>query len=165
MPAQHRIPSQEKISQREQRRIAFGGGLADALAGRNLTQADLAELLSTTQSTISAWINGRSEPEPVTVFAVEEAIGVSPGFLSRLLGYLPLSVVGAAPSVEEAISRSDSIDDTGRRLVLTVWHTLVEKHQSYLKAVNGGGATRRTRSKGSTKAAAPPAPRRTTKGR
>lgn len=164
MPAQHRIASQEKISQREQRRIAFGGGLADALAGRNLTQADLAELLSTTQSTISAWINGRSEPEPVTVFAVEEAIGVSPGFLSRLLGYLPLSVVGAAPSVEEAISRSDAIDDTGRRLVLTVWHTLVEKHQSYLKAVNGG-ATRRTRSKAATTAAAPPAARKQARAR
>lgn len=156
MPAQQRQTPAEKISQREQRRIAFGAGLADALAGRNLTQADLAELLSTTQSTISAWINGRSEPEPVTVFAVEEAIGVSAGFLSRLLGYLPLSVVGAPPNVEEAVARSDEIDDTGRRLVLSVWHTLVDKHQAYLKAVNGGTA-RRTRRP--TKAAAPPAQR------
>jgi transcriptional regulator with XRE-family HTH domain len=158
MPAQLRQSQSEKISQREQRRIAFGQGLADALAGRNLTQADLGELLSTTQSTISAWINGRSEPEPVTVFAVEEAIGVSPGFLSRLLGYLPLSVVGAPPNVEEAIARSHEIDDTGRRLVLSVWNTLVEKHQAYLKAVNGG-TVRRTRSATTKAGPRPVAPR------
>ena len=164
MPAQQRLPNEEKISQREQRRIAFGAGLADALAGRNLTQADLAELLSTTQSTISAWINGRSEPEPVTVFAVETAIGVSAGFLSRLLGYLPLSIVGAPPNVEEAIARSEEIDDTGRRLVLSVWRTLVEKHQAYLKAVNGS-TTRRTRSKATTKAGPLPVTPRPRKAR
>jgi transcriptional regulator with XRE-family HTH domain len=134
-----------KNNDQEARRHAFGHGLSEALLARGLKQADLAELLTTTQSTVSAWINGRSEPAAATVFAIEEVLELSPGFLSRLLGYLPLSVVGSRPSVEESIATSEEVDDASKRLALSVWRTLVDKHKAYLVAVNGN-TSRRTRS-------------------
>lgn len=143
MPASQVAIPREKNGQ--ERRDSFGAGLAQALAARNLKQIDLAELLSTTQSTVSAWVNGRSEPPAATVFAVEEVLEVAPGFLSRLLGYLPLSVIGSWPDVEQAVSASEEVDEASKRLVLSVWHTLVNKHQAYLTAV-GGKSARRTRS-------------------
>lgn len=164
MPAATRATNPEKISaakrrmaSAEARRRAFGSGLSDALAAHSLTQADLAELMSTTQSTVSGWINARSEPAAETVFAVEEAMGLSPGYLSRLLGYLPLTAVGARPDVEATIANTDEVDDLSKRMMLTVWRTLVEKHQTYLTAVNGG-ASRRTRSKTTTTKASAPSP-------
>lgn len=143
MPASPAAVPREKNGQ-EGRRKQFGHGLSEALIARNLKQADLAELLSTTQSTVSAWINGRSEPAAATVFAIESVLELPPGFLSRLLGYLPLSVVGARPSVEEAMSSSEEVDEVSKRLALSVWRTLVDKHKAYLTAV-GGKSVRRAR--------------------
>lgn len=125
---------QEKISQ-EERRDRFGKALSEALAGRNLKQSHLAELLATTQSTVSAWINGRSEPAASTVFTVERCLDLSPGFLSKTLGYLPVSAVGRAPNVEEAVAASEAVDQDAKRMVLSVWFTLVAKQQAYERAL------------------------------
>jgi transcriptional regulator with XRE-family HTH domain len=56
---------------RAAQRKRFGGTLAEALSARGRRQEDLAEALDTTQSAVSAWINGKSEPAAATVFACE----------------------------------------------------------------------------------------------
>jgi transcriptional regulator with XRE-family HTH domain len=153
MPRLHNVDTLEKSSV-EERREQFGKVLAAALAARGLRQADLAKALQTTQSSVSAWMTGKSEPAALTVFAVEEVLELAPGYLSRMLLYLPLSAVSARPDVEESIQVSDLVDDDSKRLLITAWHTLVSKHQQYLKAVNGGTRRRRTGSgKPATKAA------------
>ena len=142
----------------EDRRKAFGVALRDALAGRGLQQAYLAESLGTTQSTISAWINGRAEPDAFTVFAVEDCLDLSPGFLSRLLGYLPLNAVNAPASVEQSVAVSDEVDEDSKRMVLAVWRTLVAKHKDFLRLSNGSAPARKA--KAPRRAAPQPTPLR-----
>ena len=144
MPSLHEVVQQEKISQ-EERRKRFGQALSEALAGRSLRQSHLAELLVTTQSTVSAWINGRSEPSASTVFTVERALDLAPGMLSKLLGYLPVEAAGRIPNVEEAVQASDLVDTDAKRMILNVWFTLVNKEQTYRTATAAASAAAQAR--------------------
>ena len=133
----NRSASWRRAHDRAERRRCFGHALASALGERDVTQAELADALATTQSAVSAWITGKSEPAADTVFACEVATGVGPGALSRHLGYLPLDAVAAQPRVEDLVANSDQLDDDGRHLALTVWRTAV-RHARELRAM---GAT------------------------
>jgi transcriptional regulator with XRE-family HTH domain len=117
--------------------------LALALSEQGVTQAELADALETTQSAVSAWITGKSEPAADTVFACEVATGVGPGALSRHLGYLPLDAAGAPPRVEDFVANSDELDDDGKHMVLTVWKTATRHARAVraLRASGSGGAT------------------------
>jgi transcriptional regulator with XRE-family HTH domain len=119
---------------RAERRRHFGNALAVALRTRGLTQTQLADVLDTTQSAVSAWITGRSEPAADTVFACEVATGVGPGALSCHLGYLPLDAAGAPPRIEDLVAGSGDLDDDGKHMVLTVWRTAT-RHARALRAM------------------------------
>ena len=67
----------------------FGIGLRESLLRAGLTQAELAGAVGVSRATISEWMRGSSEPRPAVVFALEAALGVTPGHLSRRLGFLP----------------------------------------------------------------------------
>jgi hypothetical protein len=54
------------------------------------------------QSTVSAWFQGKSYLRPSRVFIIERILGMRPGTLSKLDGYLPLKD-GAPTTVEEAL--------------------------------------------------------------
>ncbi len=69
----------------------FGEALARAMSVRGMTHRRLGEELGVTQSAISAWKSGAAEPSPRTVFAIERALELPPGHLSRTLGYVPIS--------------------------------------------------------------------------
>jgi transcriptional regulator with XRE-family HTH domain len=108
------------------RRQRFGRLLAEALSARASKQEDLATMLGTTQSSVSAWVTGRYEPSAETVFAIERGLSLGPGHLSRVLGYLPVEAVGTAPGVEDAIAQSTLIDDAQKQIVLAVYRAVVE---------------------------------------
>lgn len=72
-----------------------------------ITHRELAERLGWKNHTrIYAWLNNKSEPMPHQVFAIERAVGVPPGTLSRTLGYLPpeaRTAAGPQVSFDEAL--------------------------------------------------------------
>lgn len=97
-----------------------------------MTQSDLCLSLEpvigqTRQSTVSAWINAKSEPAPDTVFAIEQALELSAGFLSRHLGYLPATNVPPVSTVEEAVIAARDLEDDFKRMLLAVHVVLVQK--------------------------------------
>ena len=47
------------------------------------------------QNTVAGWESGRYALKPPKVFAIEEALGLPPGAISRVAGYLPVSVAEA----------------------------------------------------------------------
>ncbi len=103
---------------------AFGDALADALSRLGWTQRTLADALGMSQSAVSHWKAGTSEPLPRTVFAVEETLGLPPGELSRHLGYLPAGDVPAA-TVEAAIAGDARLSPQHRRVLLATHRELI----------------------------------------
>lgn len=156
MGEQQRVKRLEKSSATS-KTILFGRALDEALTIRGLTQTEVATRLGTTQSTVSAWKRGQCEPDMDTVFALEELLGLRPGHLSRHLGYLPVTVEIALPTVEDTISRSDLADDVGKKLTLMCWQTMKTQHAAYLQVAAPAGTTRpakiTTGKKGSARAA------------
>lgn len=74
-----------------------------------------------TGSAVGQWISGKTEPTgPETVFAIEAAVGVKPGTLSRLLGYLPTTAKDMT-SVADAIAVDTRLDDDARSLLRVVY--------------------------------------------
>jgi transcriptional regulator with XRE-family HTH domain len=90
-----------------------------------MTQTDLAESMGATQSTVSAWINGRSEPSPATVFELERTLKVSVGSLSRLLGYLPVESAKISLSVKDAVARDHQLKEEFKPTLLAVYRELL----------------------------------------
>ncbi len=109
------------------RRARFGALLAVALRHNEMRQDDLARMLGTTQSSVSGWINGKYEPAAETVFAIERALGLDPGHLSRPLGYLPVDTGTGPVSVEGAIAHSDLLDDDQKAALVGMYRVLVRK--------------------------------------
>lgn len=61
------------------------------------------------QSTVGTWM-ARTEPTPELVFDLERALDLPPGHLSRLLGYVPVSVTEVSCTVPEAIEADPMLD-------------------------------------------------------
>ena len=73
----------EKRKQEDQ--INIGILIRELRKEKNLTQAQLAQLLSTTQDTISLWELGKSLPDIVTVIKLSKIFGVSSVYLLNLV--------------------------------------------------------------------------------
>lgn len=92
----------------EERRTVFGQAVETALDGRSQAwlgaevARDLGMASPISGSAVSQWIAGKTEPDPQRVFAIERALHLKPGTLSRFLGYLPLDAHPVL-SVEDAI--------------------------------------------------------------
>src|SRR3954447_15613001 len=110
-------------------RLRFGRLLASALKGRGMKQEDLAGMLGTTQSSVSGWINGKYEPAADTVFAIEQTLGMDPGFLSRPLGYLPVEAVSGTSGVEAAITHSPLLADDAKVVLVSLYELLAAKRE------------------------------------
>lgn len=108
----------------EARRQAFGDALGDALGVRKTTQRALGDMLGgVTQSAISAWIAGQSEPSRDLVFQIETVLELPPGNLSRHLGYLPPEAATGKGGMtfEEAVMNDPLLDETQKRGVLALY--------------------------------------------
>lgn len=92
----------------------FGKALAGAMARSGMRQVDAAGALGIGQTTISSWIRGLTQPsEPELTFALERALGLQPGELSKHLGYVPLP----DESWLELLARDPGVDDELKRLL------------------------------------------------
>lgn len=103
------------------RRQAFGRQLREALGRAGLRQVDLAKLVGTTQSSVSGWANGRYEPPPPTVFAIELCLGLTPGTLSGTLGYLPVQPDEHQAGIEDVIAWSVDIDAGAKEAIIALY--------------------------------------------
>lgn len=94
------------------------------LEHHGITHRELADRLGWKNHTrIYGWLNGKTEPTPWQVFAVERAIPVPPGTLSRTLGYLPpeaRTAAGAQVSLEEALDAQPFLSAQAKRIIRTV---------------------------------------------
>lgn len=112
------------------RRGRFGAALRSARATAQLTQAALAERLGVRQTTLSAWENAAAVPEPAMVFAVEAGLGLAPGTLSRVLGYLPDGDDQPTPGVVEAVLADPRLRQDAKRALITAYHALLPRDEN-----------------------------------
>lgn len=111
----------------EARRKAFGAALAKRRRELSLSQTALGKALGGVgQSAVSQWECGDTEPRPEHVYLSEKALGLAPGTLSRLLGYLPPSGApsGAPGAVREAIRRDPLLTPKEKRTLLALYDSL-----------------------------------------
>ncbi len=102
----------------------FTQALGRAIAGSGMKQTEVARATggAVSQGTISGWLRGGATPQPDSVFAIERALGLRPGDLSRHLGYVPVGS-DPAPDVLSAIDADTSIGEdakAGLRLLYLV---------------------------------------------
>lgn len=102
---------------------ALRRAIRDALAERGMTQRELGAEVGHIekadpfpQQSVAEWLSGRVTIGPARVFAIERALKMQPGQLSRLEGYVP---VDATPMLtpEEAIDLDPDINPMFRRLL------------------------------------------------
>ena len=95
-------------------RKAFGSALVDAIRSAGLTVPKLAELVGVSDDAVRKWTYGNPPTDPQRVFTIERHVEVSPGELSRHLGYLP---VDAGVSVLAAIDADPRLPEVAKRLL------------------------------------------------
>lgn len=80
---------------------------ADALRGRraeaNLSQGELGAAIGVSGSAVGNWERGEDEPSRANVAALERALGLEPGDLSRHLGYGPADAVPTQQQLMEMV--------------------------------------------------------------
>lgn len=114
----------------EERRVAFGNALDDALGAREVTQREIAEQLGTTQSAVSAWVNAQAVPDADVVFQIERMLNLPPGYLSQNLGFLPPGIDEAPCTFDRAVAED---------------HDLTEEQKDSLRAMYRHYITTRSR--------------------
>jgi transcriptional regulator with XRE-family HTH domain len=107
-------------------RQRFASALRKHLDLRGLTQDALAERLGTTQSSVSAWVTGRSLPSPQHIFALEEAFGVSQGTLAALVGFPVPHADDHRCDVVTAIEQNTTLSRAHKNLLLTMYASLID---------------------------------------
>ncbi|MCA1843268.1 MAG: helix-turn-helix domain-containing protein [Actinobacteria bacterium] len=112
----------------EARRMAFGAALMRRRRELSLSQTDLGLALGGIgQSAISQWECGGVQPQRQHVFAAEEALSLTPGTLSQLLGYLPPSAPARTDpaDVRKAIRRDPFLTEKEKRSFLCLYEAIV----------------------------------------
>lgn len=112
----------------EARRKSFGSALAKRRKDLDLSQTALGEALGGIgQSAISQWESGETQPRTEHVYGAEKVLGLTPGTLSRILGYLPPSAPSrAAPGeVRQAIRRDPLLTEKEKRSLVTLYDAIV----------------------------------------
>lgn len=97
----------------------FAGALDATRRERGLTMEDLGALVGVSGAAASNWVRGVNRPDPDRLFALERALGCSPGELSRLLGYLPLEAKDVT-SPEDAVRSDHTLSGNQRDALLDV---------------------------------------------
>lgn len=114
-------------AQPEKCRKAFGAALAKRRKELALSQTALGRALGGVgQSAISQWERGDIQPRPEYVYAVETALGLGPGTLSRILGYLPAAHPPKAGfgGVRDAIRRDPLLTSKEKQSLRALYDSL-----------------------------------------
>jgi transcriptional regulator with XRE-family HTH domain len=112
-------------SRREQREV-FRQVLRRARETCGLSQRAVAAAVGRTGSAVWQWEEGRGAPDQATVIKLEEVLGLEPGTLAKLLGYVPATADGRV-SVIEALNADPRLNDSGRELLTSVYRWLVRQ--------------------------------------
>jgi transcriptional regulator with XRE-family HTH domain len=101
----------------------FTEALIAALDRSGLNQSEVARRTDglVSQGTISTWRTGNAKPQPDGVFAVERALGLPGGSLSKHLGYLPVDADTQAVDVISAIEADPVLDDMQRDMLIGLY--------------------------------------------
>lgn len=102
-------------------RAAFGRALDEAMAENDIKPPALADAAAVTPDAVRKWMAGLREPEPQTVFVLEETLRLVPGELSRHFGYVP---VGAHVSLLAAIDAAEELTDRDRKVLRATYRSL-----------------------------------------
>lgn len=76
-------------------------------------------------TSVSQWAAGTHEPSREKVWAMESVLGMKPGTLSRLLGYLPVNA-RSITSVVEAIDADPKLGERERRSLKAAYRELAQ---------------------------------------
>ena len=98
-------------------RAQFGKALRYHRSERRIAQGALAEAVGVTQASYSQWEAGNTEPDRTALLAVEVALGLTPGELSRYLGWIPVNPEDAPQVPEPTTRRIVMSSDTGQELM------------------------------------------------
>jgi transcriptional regulator with XRE-family HTH domain len=112
-------------SRREQREV-FRRALRRARETCGLSQRAVGEAVGRTGSAVWQWEEGRGAPDQASVAKLEEILGLEPGSLAKLLGYVTAGVDGPV-SVVEAVNADPRLNDSGRELLTSVYRWLVRQ--------------------------------------
>ena len=104
---------------------AFAAAMADARSAAGMSQEALGEAIRRKQGSVSRYEGGILEPDPLTVFAIERALGLDPGALSHYLGFMPLSVEHAPPvlPVLDAIEQDQRLTAQNKAMLIQVYRS------------------------------------------
>ena len=81
------------------------------------------------QQQVSFWLQGDNEPNPAQAVAIEKALRLRPGTLTRLLGFLPLDA-RSAKSTLDAIRSDPDLSPDMREVVIASYRSAVELSRS-----------------------------------
>lgn len=106
-------------------RETFGRELRAARKAKGMTQTDLANLVGVSQPAIAGYELATSAPGVQETFALENALEVKPGALSKHLGFLPAEALrGGVSSVRRAIEEDPALDPADRKALLATYERL-----------------------------------------
>lgn len=78
----------------------IGGAIKQARTERAVSQGALAKALSIDQGSVSAWETGRNVPPVERLRQVEQALDMTPGSLTKLVGFIPVPGSEIVPPVK-----------------------------------------------------------------
>lgn len=118
-------------------RAAFGRRVDSLLGEQNHTRswlgAEVARIEGDDEpisgASVSKWVAG-NPPRPERVFAIEEALGVKPGALSKLLGYLPITARRPC-RVPDAIAEDADLTQRDQQLLASLYAQMVRDRQQH----------------------------------
>lgn len=106
---------------------AWGFRLRAAREDAHLTLEHVADELGTTPQALAHYEKGRRKVEPHTVFALETAIGLRPGELSRFLGYMPVDTESVPDcTVTDALAADPALTTRARQLLRDTYREFLE---------------------------------------
>jgi transcriptional regulator with XRE-family HTH domain len=113
----------------------FGEALRRAREEQGLSLRDLAGLVGASHSVIAQWERGEHFPRPPRVIMIEHVLRLSPGSLSRLLGYVPVTEANGQPPVStlEAARLDPRLGDRERAILTVVYQELVRQRELELE--------------------------------
>jgi hypothetical protein len=105
----------------ELRAVLDGAGRSQSWLGAEIARLEGSSPVA--QPQISRYLSGESTPEPDRVFVIERVLGLRPGTLSALLGYLPADSVPAV-TVADAAAGDTALTVEQREDLVAVWETM-----------------------------------------
>ncbi len=114
------------MNSRREQREAFRQALRRARDTYGLSQRAVGEAVGRTGSAVWQWEEGRGAPDLATVTKLEAVLGLEPGSLAKLLGYVTAGADGPV-SVIEALNADPRLNDSGRELLTSVYRWLVRR--------------------------------------